>query len=72
MITIYKRCIYCGNYFELAKDEMDREFCNESCVINYERCQVCGNYFVSNEESSSHPTCSKECKDAINIRQRRK
>ncbi|HQH29344.1 MAG TPA: hypothetical protein PK900_00475 [Spirochaetota bacterium] len=51
---------------------MDREFCNESCVINYERCQVCGNYFVSNEESSSHPTCSKECKDAINIRQRRK
>jgi len=72
MITTYKRCINCGNYFEVNENEKDREFCNDNCISNYERCQVCGNYFVSYGESSSHPTCSEECKVVINIKQKRK
>jgi len=72
MTTTYKRCINCGNYFELKENEKDREFCNDSCVTHYERCQACGNYFITTGDTSARLTCSEECKEVINIKQKRK
>lgn len=72
MATTYKRCINCGNYFELNENEKDREFCNDSCVTHYERCQTCGNYFITNGDTSEPFTCSDGCKEVINIKQKRK
>lgn len=61
MASKYIRCLGCGNYFEVTKDE-NSGYCSNECMKGYVRCMVCGNYFeeVDSKEKGAF-ICSKEC-----------
>lgn len=66
---IYKRCIGCGNYFELnenSEDNKDNNYCSPNCYNEFEVCLVCGNYFAKDEiiRTKKMPCC-KKCSEIL-------
>ncbi len=64
---IYKRCLCCGNYFEIKENTKDSEYCSIECMKKFSMCKVCGNYFEISFDNKYHKNdcCSKECFDVI-------
>lgn len=63
----YKRCLCCGNYFEVEEAKKDYEYCSIECIKKFSRCKVCGTYFevIFDNKYHNNNFCSKECFDII-------
>ncbi|OHD11770.1 MAG: hypothetical protein A2086_12010 [Spirochaetes bacterium GWD1_27_9] len=62
----YRRCISCGNYFEITEENKEALYCSEDCYSEYFVCLVCGNYFpISEIVKNKKVICCKECSDKI-------
>jgi hypothetical protein len=58
----YKRCISCGNYFEITEENEEDIYCSKSCNKEYTMCMVCGNYFEPKDIINSDGfLCCKKC-----------
>ncbi len=62
----YKRCLNCGNFFEVDQSDESSNYCSNDCYKEYEVCLVCGNYFEKEEiVRTKKILCCKKCSEIL-------